>query len=82
MYSIYEKEVDMSDAAFADFERSIDVLSRPQLRRMLALILRRLFTFKSVQKQSDFVRKLGGLEKGFWIADDFDETPDCLSEYT
>lgn len=71
----------MSDAAFADFERSIDVLSRPQLRKMLALILRKLFTFKSVHKQSAFVRKLGGLEKGFWIAEDFNETPDCLSEY-
>ena len=80
MYSIYQKEVAMSDAAFADFERSIDVLSRPQLRKMLALILRKLFTFKSVHKQSAFVRKLGGLEKDFWIAEDFNETPDCLSE--
>lgn len=71
----------MSDAAFADFERSIDVLSRPQLRKMLALILRKLFTFKLVHKQSAFVRKLGGLEKDFWIAEDFNETPDCLSEY-
>lgn len=82
MYSIYEKEVDMSDAAFADFEHSIEVLTRPQLRKMLALILRRLFTFKSSPTKKTFVRKLGGLEKGFWIADDFDETPDCLSEYT
>lgn len=71
MYSIYEKEVAMSDAAFADFEHSIDILTRPQLRKMLALILRRLFTFKSTPKKSVFVRKLGGLEKGFWIADDF-----------
>lgn len=25
---------------------------------------------------------LGGWEKGFWIADDFDETPECMKAYT
>ena len=83
MYSVYEKEVAMSDAALADFENSIDILSRAQLRKMLALILRRLFTFnsKTAKNTTRFSRKLGGLEKDFWIADDFDKTPDCLSEY-
>lgn len=61
----------MSDAEFADFEHSIDILTRPQLGKMLVLILCRLFTLKSNKKKSTFVRKLGGLEKDFWIADDF-----------
>lgn len=32
-----------------------------------------------VQKKRDL--QLGGLEEGFWIADDFDETPDCMAAY-
>lgn len=64
----------MSDAAFADFENSIDILSRAQLIKMLALILRRLFSLKSTKKETTFIRKLGGLEKDFWIADDFDKS--------
>ena len=72
----------MSDVAFADFEYSVAALSRPQLKKMLRLILRRLFSFEAKSKaQSAFVRPLGGLEKDFWIADDFDETPDCFAEY-
>lgn len=28
-----------------------------------------------------FSRPLGGLEEGFFMAHDFDETPDCFKEY-
>jgi hypothetical protein len=28
-----------------------------------------------------FKRQLGGLEEGFYMSPDFDETPECFKEY-
>lgn len=38
-------------------------------------------TTSTTSAEKRFTRKLGGLEDGFWMADDFDETPDCFKEY-
>ena len=35
----------------------------------------------AVSKGKVFTRKLGGLEEGFWMADDFDDTPECFKDY-
>ena len=31
--------------------------------------------------EKPFSRPLGGLEEGFFMAEDFDDTPDCFKEY-
>ena len=32
-------------------------------------------------KEKPFERKIGGYEEGFYMAPDFDETPECFEEY-
>ncbi|MBR6198685.1 MAG: DUF2281 domain-containing protein [Spirochaetales bacterium] len=38
-------------------------------------------TIAASANEKQFSRKLGGLEDGFWMADDFDETPECFKDY-
>lgn len=35
----------------------------------------------SAQNKKRAKRKLGGFEEGFFMADDFDKTPECFKEY-
>lgn len=60
----------------ATYEEQISILSFIE-----DLLKTRNHSQDSTVKSSVPERKLGGLEKGFWIADDFDETPECFKDY-
>lgn len=70
----------MSDFAFQYFNSELDKLALPELTQILEKV-KALISKKSDENSSPFHRKLGGLEEGFFMAPDFDETPDCFGEY-
>ena len=70
----------MSDFAYAYFNTELDKLAVPELKQILKKV-KALLSSKSENDSSTFSRKLGGLEDGFYMAPDFDETPDCFKEY-
>ena len=65
-------------------EKQVDLFSLEEQLQLLAYIA------NMVRKRSDGTsstpsqktkRQAGGLTGKFWMADDFDETPDCFKEY-
>lgn len=73
----------MSDIALAEIKSKIETSTYEEQVDLLGYIAGLLKNEKPVQNENVLQpkRKLGGLEKGFWIADDFDETPDCFKDY-
>ena len=67
----------MSDFAFQYFKSELDNLALPKLSQIYDKV-KSLISAKSGDKSVPFTRELGGLEDGFYIAPDFNETPDCL----
>ncbi len=67
----------MSDFALAYFNTELDKLDVPSLTAILEKV--KLLLAKKAEKP--FKRELGGLEDGFYMAEDFDETPECFKEY-
>lgn len=57
----------------SNFLESLSVFKLEELKKKIEKII-------SV-KENTFKRELGGLEKDFWIAEDFDETPDVFNDY-
>ena len=70
----------MSDFAFQYFNSELDNLALPELTQIFDKV-KSLISEKSGEKTASFTRELGGLEDGFYIAPDFNETPDCFKEY-
>ena len=70
----------MSDFAFQYFNSELDNLPLPELTQIFDKV-KSLISEKSGEKTASFTRELGGLEDGFYIAPDFNETPDCFKEY-
>ena len=68
----------MNDFALAYFNTELDKLDVPSLKKILEKV-KGLIAKK--EGGTAFCRKLGGLEDGFFMADDFDETPECFREY-
>lgn len=68
----------MSDFALAYFNTELDKLDVPSLKEILEKV-KSLIAKK--EGEAAFSRKLGGLEDGFFMAEDFDETPECFKEY-
>ena len=70
----------MSDFAFDYFNTELDNLAVPELTQIFEKV-KKLLSQKTGTKETVFTRKLGGLEEVFYMAPDFDETPDCFKEY-
>lgn len=70
----------MSDFAFQYFNSELDKLALPELTQILEKV-KTLISKKSGENASYFHRELDGLEAGFFMTPDFDETPDCFGEY-
>lgn len=68
----------MSDFAFEYFNRELDNLDVPALTKIFEKVKKLLAQKKKAEKP--FARQLGGLEKGFYMASDFDDTPECFKE--
>ena len=68
----------MSDFALSYFNSELDKLDLPSLKEIFEKV-KSLIAEKESGKA--FCRKLGGLEDGFFMTDDFDETPECFKEY-
>ena len=69
----------MSDFAFEYFNSELDKLDVPELTKIFEKVKKLLAQKKKQEKP--FARQLGGLEKGFYMASDFDDTPECFKEY-
>lgn len=59
--------------------RELDNLDVPALTKIFEKVKKLLAQKKKAEKP--FARQLGGLEKGFYMASDFDDTPECFKEY-
>ena len=70
----------MSDFAYDYFNTELDKLAVPELTQILEKV-KTLLSQKTNSSEPDFKRQLGGLEEGFYMAPDFDETPACFKEY-
>ena len=70
----------MSDFAYDYFNTELDKLAVPELTQILEKV-KNLLSQKTNSSESGFTRQLGGLEEGFYMAPDFDETPECFKEY-
>lgn len=70
----------MSDFAYSYFNTELDNLALPELTQIFEKV-KSLISLRTNEKSAAFSRELGGLEEGFYIALDFDETPDCFKEY-
>ena len=70
----------MSDFAYDFFNTELDKLAVPELTQILEKV-KNLLSQKTNSSEPGFKRQLGGLEDGFYMAPDFDETPDCFKEY-
>lgn len=70
----------MSDFAFQYFNSELEKLALPELTQIFDKV-KTLISEKSGENATSFSRELGGLEEGFYIAPDFNETPDCFKEY-
>lgn len=71
----------MSNQALIQMQQQLQSASYEEQVSMLSFIADLLKKKIQPQKKLQPKHKLGGLEKGFWIADDFDETPDCFKDY-
>lgn len=62
---------------------SIETLTYEEQVNLMSVILQAIKKRGVAEKksQSSLKRTLGDLEKGFWISDDFDETPECMKDY-
>ena len=70
----------MSDFAYDYFNTELDKLALPELTHIFEKV-KSLISKRTNEKSSSFSRALGGLEEGFYMAPDFDETPECFKEY-
>ena len=70
----------MSDFAFQYFNSELEKLALPELTQIFDKV-KTLISEKSGENTTSFSRELGGLEEGFYIAPDFNETPECFKEY-
>lgn len=66
----------------AQVESQVNLLSFEEQLHLLAYIANRvdMRSKENVQAKKP-KRTAGGLTGKFWMADDFDETPDCFKEY-
>lgn len=69
----------MSDFALAYFNTELDKLDVSTLTEILEKVKGLIAKKQATEKP--FTRELGGLEEGFYMASDFDETPECFKEY-
>ena len=69
----------MSDFAYEYFNTELDKLAVPELTQILEKV-KTLLSQKTNSNEPGFKRQLGGLEEGFYMAPDFDETPDSFKE--
>ena len=69
----------MSDFALAYFNTELDKLDVPSLTAILEKV--KTLLAKKTGAENSFKRELGGFEDGFFMASDFDETPECFKEY-
>ena len=70
----------MSDFAYEYFNTELDNLALPELNQIFEKV-KTLISKKSNGQSSTFSRELGGFEEGYYMAPDFNETPDCFKEY-
>ena len=70
----------MSDFAYNYFNSELDNLPLPELKKIFDKV-KKLISDKTDERTEPFTRELGGYEEGFYMAPDFDETPDCFKEY-
>ena len=70
----------MSDFAYEYFNSELDKLDVPELTQIFDKV-KKLLSQKTNSNELVFKRQLGGLEEGFYMAPDFDETPECFKEY-
>jgi len=70
----------MSDFAYDYFNTELDKLAVPELTQIFEKV-KTLLSQKTNSNEPGFKRQLGGLEEGFYMAPDFDETPECFMEY-
>ena len=75
----------MSDFAYSYLNTELDKLEVPELTQIFekvkSLLSKKTDNVENKSLNKPFTRKLGGLEEGFYMAPDFDETPDCFKEY-
>lgn len=64
-----------------DIEKKLEKISYSEKIKVLKFLADNISNEKFDKKDEPINRKLGGYEKGFWIADDFDETPECMRAY-
>ena len=69
----------MSDFALAYFNTELDKLDVQTLTEIFEKVKGLLA--KKQAEEKPFTRELGSLESGFYMASDFDETPECFKEY-
>lgn len=70
----------MSDFALNYFNSELENLPVPELTKIYEKV-QSLLSQKTKDKNDVFARELGGLEDGFYMSPDFNETPDCFKEY-
>lgn len=70
----------MSDFAYNYFNTELDKLALPELTQIFEKV-KSLISKRTNEKAASFSRVLGGLEDGFYMTSDFDETPECFKEY-
>lgn len=69
----------MSDVAFSSLEQQVMNCTYDEKLNLLSFIAALLKSNSKPEKKVK--RTLGGLKGQIWMADDFDETPDCFKEY-
>ena len=74
------RRCNLSDFAFNYFNSELDNLAVPELTQIFEKV-KTLLSQKTNSNEPGFKRQLGGLEEGFYMAPDFDETPECFKEY-
>ncbi len=66
----------------AQVEKQVDFFSFEEQLHLLAYIANKVKMRSAASVQSKKPKRTaGGLTGTFWMADDFDETPDCFKEY-
>lgn len=78
----------MSEEALKSLEAQIAATTYDEKLSLLLFMAKQMKADRAISKddKSNNTKPkrelhLGGWEKGFWIADDFDETPDCMKAY-
>lgn len=71
----------MASILVSQLKDQILSISLNEKLELLSFIENALKSSNCIPSKKSTKRVLGGLEKDFWIASDFDETPECFKDY-